>query len=182
SVKAVMDPNPMPPGLHQYSVIVSTAHREMKFTAPTKERHDIWFNALSYLLSRQNGQPGQSTGDRTPLTSASANQQRPPLPSEEPRSAGYTPRSPRMGQSAITVDSMGTPRGARSVSRMSNPYGSVGKRNGTAAAEYMRWTGDAPASPSKMEDRTSGDFHIHEHDDAYDGLENVRACCDGKHD
>jgi Meiotic cell cortex C-terminal pleckstrin homology len=44
SVKAVMDPNPMPPGLHQYSVIVTTANREMKFTAPTKERHDIWFN------------------------------------------------------------------------------------------------------------------------------------------
>jgi len=39
-----MDPNPMPPGLHQYSVVVTTANREMKFTAPTKERHDIWFN------------------------------------------------------------------------------------------------------------------------------------------
>lgn len=34
----------MPPGIHQYSVIVSTPQREMKFTAPTKERHDIWFN------------------------------------------------------------------------------------------------------------------------------------------
>lgn len=44
SVKAVMDPNPMPPGLHQYSVVVTTANREMKFTAPTKERHDIWYN------------------------------------------------------------------------------------------------------------------------------------------
>lgn len=44
AVRAVMDPNPMPPGIHQYSVIVSTPHREMKFTAPTKERHDIWVN------------------------------------------------------------------------------------------------------------------------------------------
>jgi Meiotic cell cortex C-terminal pleckstrin homology len=34
----------MPLGLYQYSVVVSTAQREMKFTAPTKERHDIWFN------------------------------------------------------------------------------------------------------------------------------------------
>ncbi len=45
-----MDPNPMPPGLHQYSVIVTTANREMKFTAPTKERHDIWFNVGFHWL------------------------------------------------------------------------------------------------------------------------------------
>jgi hypothetical protein len=43
-VRSVLDPNPMPPGLHQYSVIISTANREMKITAPTKERHDIWLN------------------------------------------------------------------------------------------------------------------------------------------
>lgn len=43
-VRSVLDPNPMPPGLYQYSVIVSTAQREMKITAPTKERHDIWLN------------------------------------------------------------------------------------------------------------------------------------------
>ena len=44
SVRSVLDPNPMPPGLHQYSVIISTPQREMKLTAPTKERHDIWLN------------------------------------------------------------------------------------------------------------------------------------------
>ena len=44
SVRSVLDPNPMPPGLYQYSVIVSTPNRDMKFTAPTKERHDIWLN------------------------------------------------------------------------------------------------------------------------------------------
>ena len=44
SVRSVLDPNPMPPGIYQYSVVVSTPQREMKFTAPTKERHDIWLN------------------------------------------------------------------------------------------------------------------------------------------
>jgi hypothetical protein len=44
SVRSVLDPNPLPPGLYQYSVIVSTPHREMKITAPTKERHDIWLS------------------------------------------------------------------------------------------------------------------------------------------
>jgi hypothetical protein len=52
-VRSVLDPNPMPPGLYQYSVIVSTPQREMKFTAPTKERHDIWFNVcISLSFSR----------------------------------------------------------------------------------------------------------------------------------
>jgi hypothetical protein len=46
-VRSVLDPNPMPPGLYQYSVVVSTPQREMKFTAPTKERHDIWLNVRS---------------------------------------------------------------------------------------------------------------------------------------
>jgi Meiotic cell cortex C-terminal pleckstrin homology len=46
----VLDPNPLPPGLHQYSVVVSTPFREMKFTAPSKERHDIWINVLSPIF------------------------------------------------------------------------------------------------------------------------------------
>ena len=44
SVRAVLDPNPMPPGLYQYSVVVSTPQRDMKVTAPTKERHEMWLN------------------------------------------------------------------------------------------------------------------------------------------
>ena len=46
-VRSVLDPNPMPPGLYQYSVVVSTPQREMKITAPTKERHDIWLDVCS---------------------------------------------------------------------------------------------------------------------------------------
>lgn len=50
-VRSVLDPNPMPPGLYQYSVVVSTPQREMKITAPTKERHDIWLNVREGLDS-----------------------------------------------------------------------------------------------------------------------------------
>jgi hypothetical protein len=51
SVRAVLDPNPMPPGIYQYSIVISTPQREMKFTAPTKERHDIWLNVcIAYGL------------------------------------------------------------------------------------------------------------------------------------
>lgn len=51
SVKSVLDPNPLPTGLYQYSVVVSTAQREMKFTAPSKERHDIWFDVREWTYN-----------------------------------------------------------------------------------------------------------------------------------
>jgi hypothetical protein len=54
-VRSVLDPNPMPPGLYQYSVVVSTPQREMKITAPTKERYDIWLDVrfcFAYFSSK----------------------------------------------------------------------------------------------------------------------------------
>jgi hypothetical protein len=43
-VRSALDPNPMPLGLYQYSVVISTSKRETKITVPTKDRHDIWLN------------------------------------------------------------------------------------------------------------------------------------------
>ena len=86
-----------------------------------------------------------------------------------------------------------TPRPQRSYSRLSSYPASIGKRAGTPAAEYLRWNGGEPASPStpyhQMPDNAAYDddldFHVHDHDperDGFEGLENVRACCDGAHD
>ena len=58
SVRVVSDDNPMPPGLHRKSLEVITPGRKVKFTAATGQRHETWFNALSYLLLR-----GQETGE-----------------------------------------------------------------------------------------------------------------------
>jgi hypothetical protein len=52
SVRVVSDDNPMPPGLHRKSLEVITPGRKVKFTAATGQRHETWFNALSYLLLR----------------------------------------------------------------------------------------------------------------------------------
>jgi hypothetical protein len=52
SVRVVSDDNPMPPGLHRKSLEVITPGRKVKFTASTGQRHETWFNALSYLLLR----------------------------------------------------------------------------------------------------------------------------------
>ncbi|KAL8921800.1 MAG: hypothetical protein Q9208_005557 [Pyrenodesmia sp. 3 TL-2023] len=52
AVHVVADDNPMPPGLHRKSLIIVTPGRNVKFTAQTSQRHETWFNALSYLLLR----------------------------------------------------------------------------------------------------------------------------------
>jgi hypothetical protein len=58
SVRVVSDDNPIPPGLHRKSLEVITPGRKVKFTAATGQRHETWFNALSYLLLR-----GQETAE-----------------------------------------------------------------------------------------------------------------------
>ncbi|KAI0346389.1 hypothetical protein BDW22DRAFT_1388518 [Trametopsis cervina] len=195
-VRAVLDPNPMPPGIYQYSVVVSTPQREMKFTAPTKERHDIWLNALQYLLTR----PGNNAVASPPQNGAASGLASPlSLDAELPDTDGQRPsafaspqsqRSVRTARTGISADSWtSTPRGQRSHSQLSM-RSSMGKRSGTPAAEYLRWGGpEPPQSPEKSFEHIPGqedelDFELHEDtmsDEGFEGLENVRACCDGKH-
>ena len=59
AVRVVVDDNPMPPGLHRKSLIIITPGRDVKFTATTGQRHETWFNALSYLLLRSGSIPQQ---------------------------------------------------------------------------------------------------------------------------
>ena len=64
AVRVVTDDNPMPPGLHRKSLIIITPGRSVQFTAQTSQRHETWFNALSYLLLRT-GPDGANTVDYT---------------------------------------------------------------------------------------------------------------------
>ncbi|KAI0295749.1 hypothetical protein BC826DRAFT_1097161 [Russula brevipes] len=199
-VRAVLDPNPLPPGLHQYSVVVSTPFREMKFTAPSKERHDIWLNALQYLLTRPNGLQSSSTANgpngtitRPGAAAFSSGTGHAEPPAHHNSQLLASPQSFRSGRSIhVSSDTWGsTPRGQRSASQLS-VGGSIGKRSGTPAAEYLRYPGpDGPYSPTKSFDQARDiggneglDFELHEEtmsDGGFEGLENVRACCDGLH-
>jgi len=103
-----------------------------------------------------------------------------------------SPQSFRSGRSLhISGDTWGN-RGQRSTSQLS-VGGSIGKRSGTPAAEYLRYPGpDGPYSPTKTYEQARVgvggeeglDFELHEEtmsDGGFEGLENVRACCDGLH-
>jgi hypothetical protein len=52
AVRVITDDNTSPPGLHRKSIVILTPGREIVVTAPTGQRHETWFNALSYLLLR----------------------------------------------------------------------------------------------------------------------------------
>lgn len=100
-------------------------------------------------------------------------------------------RSVRTSRTGISADSWNsTPRGQRSHSQLSQ-RSSMGKRSGTPAAEYLRWNGpDGPYSPTREFEHIPAqedgdlDFELHGDsmsDEGFEGLENVRACCDGRH-
>jgi hypothetical protein len=182
----------------------------MKITAPTKERHDIWLNvclsvcglrfmltcpvqALKYLLARPNtmNSPRGNALSAAPMSPTSG-------PSELPYDDGRpglmsSPRSFRSGRSTqANADWTNSTRGQRSRSQISFG-GSIGKRSGTPAAEYLRYGGsEDPLTPTKSIDQGPGagiedgddlEFELHNDSfsDGFDGLENVRACCDGMH-
>jgi len=149
--------------------------------------------ALKYLLSRPNNLNVMSPANNTvlPQTPGSADltddehrqqRQRPMATPPGQRS----PRSPTKKDTWIT-----TPRGQRSRSQISINR-SASKRSGTPALEYLRWNNgpESPYSPDKsfvnvpLQDSEDLDFELHsdpQFDEGFEGLENVRACCDGRH-
>ncbi|KAF8137557.1 coiled-coil protein [Boletus edulis] len=195
-VRSVLDPNPMPPGLFQYSVVISTAQREMKITAPTKERHDIWLSALKYLLARPNpvlaAPPNRNENGAAPTSPVSHSVE---FTDDDHRHlVESSPQSQRSGRSSHNGGFNTTPRGTRSRSQLS-VGGSLGKRAGTPAAEFLRWAApESPYSPTRSFEQVMSEnagnadndeeleFELHGgSDDGFEGLENVRACCDGRH-
>ncbi|KAG9005157.1 hypothetical protein FRB90_010545, partial [Tulasnella sp. 427] len=195
SVKSVLDPNPLPPGVYQYSIVVATPQREMKFTAPNKERHDIWHTALKYLLDRPSTiQPDEANGGQPMRPGPSPHQRK--FSSE----GGNMMTSPRSVRSIHSTHSYSiTPRAMRSQTQLS-VQSSHGKRPGTPAAEYLRWHEEDQKSPTRsvrsyrqsgpyVDDddeyeagEPAGELSFELNDEGFEAMENVRACCDGEHD
>lgn len=52
---------PPSPGVPNVSLLVKTANRVIKLTAPTMARHQVWLESLNYLLSRPNNGDASSS-------------------------------------------------------------------------------------------------------------------------
>ncbi|KAL8782099.1 MAG: hypothetical protein Q9213_005710 [Squamulea squamosa] len=109
AVRVVTDDNPTPLGLHRKSIIIVTPGRSVKFTAQTSQRHETWFNALSYLLLRtgpdgadNNGITAEDLAEFNPSYSSNRDTSRTRgsrISLASFRSRGKTPEPPTNGRS-----------------------------------------------------------------------------------
>lgn len=236
AVRVISDDNAYPPGLHRKTIVVVTPGREIVFTAPTGQRHETWFNALSYLLLRTEGVKreaedqftqdelnefnpavgfagtvkasiakatgrSQSRQSRTSLSSYNSRTTR----TSSPQRKQYTSTGGREGavsqtsyRTAITSHSTGAeqPTGTKSnraftsmASRFHRPGSSQATRtrrsSSLARRQLIPGTGDPAAiyDASVIGGDSAEDLRAvmeKQEREAGLGVENVRACCDGK--
>lgn len=207
AVRVVADDNPYPPGLHCRSLEVDSPGRRVRFTASTSQRHETWFNALSYLLLRN---PGDSSEDQeNNITLEDIDEFNPGFRSNSRQTArmsvsSYNSRAARVTKnraaSAMSVRTAATPGRAspalsgrsqgsalqvpeqRSASRLSSLLtttirGSFGGRNGRYAQSHHSGQDESVHDRDSAEDLRQA---IEKQEWEGDRLENVRACCDGK--
>ncbi|OJJ41525.1 hypothetical protein ASPWEDRAFT_48082 [Aspergillus wentii DTO 134E9] len=215
AVRVVADDNPYPPGLHCRSLEVVSPGRRVRFTATTSQRHETWFNALSYLLLRNSENDEEEQENNITLEdidefnpgfrSSSRQNARMSFSSSQSRTLRNLPKQ-RAG-SAMSVRQTATPGRVSpalsapaqdsslqipeqqprqvSSSRLSTILnttikGSFGRKGRHGYAESSLHDGSIHDHGSV--DNLSSHSHAHTLDLDNDRLENVRACCDGRHD
>lgn len=204
AVRVVTDDNPMPPGLHRKSLVVIAPGRTLKFTCTTGQRHETWFNALSYLLMRTNAD-GQADAEELAgnLTQDDVDEFNPQLtarptngsrPNVAPSLSSYNSHATRNESPAVDVSiptltpqgrGLQVPRGSQGSLRKLSGYwkGGGNKISGTFS---LRGRGTHSPTPGIYEASEVHDSAedlremIERQDREADRLENVRACCDGK--
>ncbi|KAL1956783.1 hypothetical protein VTO42DRAFT_6837 [Malbranchea cinnamomea] len=212
AVRVVTDENPYPPGLHQKSLEIISPGRVVKFTAATSQRHETWLNALSYLLLRTGGEEdvdeGIATDDANEFTPYSSltrpAESRRSMSSHNSRTAHAVSRnyvesnirtrqpvtpgrtSPSISSSRPNSTLRAPSARQSSVSRISNIFrnsgmmGTFSSRRGRH--DDARESMDDDASEASQDSAEELRRIMERQDREADRLENVRACCDGKHD
>ncbi|KAH8907486.1 hypothetical protein BR93DRAFT_944570 [Coniochaeta sp. PMI_546] len=197
AVRMVADNNPMPPGLHNKSLLVISNNRTIKFTATTGQRHETWFNALSFILKKpgEDEEVEDTTNSITQEDVAEFNPSFGQRPANGTRVApsvtSYNSRSGRMDSPAVDM-SMSIPTltpqarhtaGSQSrfstLGKISGYWGSLRGRSGSRRPSVYEAADAQDDVNDSAEDLRA---MIEQQDRESDRLENVRACCDGKHD
>ncbi|CAG8549371.1 9314_t:CDS:2, partial [Acaulospora colombiana] len=171
AVDQVVDHNPSPPGIYHMSLVIKTPERELKFTAPSKERHDYWYQALSYLLQRhdETGQVGQGQTAGRPSKTGSD-----PWDNQSHSHNLHTSTSPNgslKGNNVREVKKKSSFSKLQSMFRRQDASSSL--PNSPLSSEFVDGQPQQLVVPSSSQG---------ELDDEDEDLENVRQCCDGKHD
>ena len=223
AVRVVIDDNPMPPGLHRKSLIIMTPGRSVKLTATTGQRHETWFNALSYLLLRTGTNASGTDRDGNDLTAEDIAEFNPSYNSNrassrsrlsltswrsrrssDPAQASFSSRhGPPTQQQARPPSQTPTQTAAHSSRQSLQPqqpqqksrggsfssriseYWKPSSHRGSISSRHSKSSVQQAAMESAdnvaVEDSTEDLRRVIEHvDRQQSGVENVRACCDGK--
>ncbi|KAK4125094.1 hypothetical protein N657DRAFT_352642 [Parathielavia appendiculata] len=207
AVRVVADDNPMPPGLHRKSLVIVSPSRSIKFTCTTGQRHETWFNALSYLLLRtaDEGQTdveeiaGNITREDVEEFNPSFGSRRhangtravPSLSSYNSRTARdsppmdlsmsvptLTPSRSKASQGRTSFGTLSRIGGYLKDNKISETFGSIRSRSAQGRHSALGIYESSDVQDSAEDVRQM----IERQDREADRLENVRACCDGKHD
>ncbi|KAF2015431.1 hypothetical protein BU24DRAFT_346506 [Aaosphaeria arxii CBS 175.79] len=193
AVEVVTDDNPYPPGLHRKSLVVHTPGRSIQFTATTSQRHETWFNALSYLLMRvDEGQNEQHAGTdeiQNEFNPTFRSMSRQTGRSKASMSSHYSrrPTSPHHAQiPTLRPASASQQRAASTEPGQERPSGRLsslsGKFRDSFSSRRSRTNGVATYEQPERDSRLDMAEQMAEQSMQEDQLINVRACCDGKHD
>ncbi|WXC59373.1 hypothetical protein SNK03_005247 [Fusarium graminearum] len=202
AVRVVTDDNPSPPGLHRKSLVIISPGRTIKFTCATGQRHETWFNALSYLLLRTNNDQANVEDIAENFTREDVDEFNPQVgqrpgyatrPGAAPSLSSYHSRTTRNESPAVGM-SMNIPT-LTPKAQPQRPAGTLSKLSGYWKGSQLSGT----FSTLRGRGPSAQNVHIYEASEAHDSaedvreiierqdrdadrLENVRACCDGKHD
>lgn len=200
AVRVVTDDNPSPPGLHRKSLVIISPGRTIKFTCTTGQRHETWFNALSYLLLRTNNEQANVEDIAENFTREDVDEFNPQVgqrpgqatrPGVAPSLSSYHSRTTRNESPAVGM-SMNIPT-LTPKAQPQRPAGTLSKLSGYWKGSQLSGT----FSTLRGRGPSAQNVHIYEASEAHDSaedvreiierqdreadrLENVRACCDGK--
>jgi predicted nucleic acid-binding Zn-ribbon protein len=212
AVRVISDDNAYPPGLHRKSLVIVTPGREIVFTAPTAQRHETWFNALSYLLlrtgsERENEEMTQDIVDEFNPTMRSQSRNtvrtRMSLSSYNSRttrnSSPHRPHASEVPSLANRQSAAASQRRGAQTPGLDGSQGRMGIMGGLfkSPGGSMRGSFSSKRSKSAMSTRRPLEATIYDasvvedstedlgnmlsgHEHNHNGLENVRACCDGR--
>lgn len=208
AVRVIADDNPYPPGLHCRSLEVVSPGRRVRFTATTSQRHETWFNALSYLLLRETNDNCEDSNSVTLDDIDEFNPRSFPSGSRQTARMSYSshnshtvrnPHKQHRAASAMSMRSAGTPggraspafsspvphslqvpEGQRSSSRLSTISSSI--KVSLASLKGRHGQASSMHNESLHGQESADDLGHANENQEQDRLENVRACCDGKHD
>ncbi|KAF2481370.1 hypothetical protein BDY17DRAFT_326065 [Neohortaea acidophila] len=219
AVRVISDDNAYPPGLHRKSLVIVTPGREIIITAPTGQRHETWFNALSYLLLRTEQEKAEAEDEmnqddlnefnpgfgssirqsitrfttgrshsRVSLSSYNSRTTRNSSPTRGGRTSatpGLHSRPPPSPSRAPAPDSTSTSRYSSLTNKFrSSASAAVRGRTSTTSSTAPGQAAGSEIYNASVAADSAEDLRaqMERQEREADRLENVRACCDGKHD